>query len=40
MEPWGGVVGVARGDSMLTTVDLVPGTYVTRPRRATLVVTE
>ena len=40
MEPWGGVVGLARGDSMLTTVDLVPGTYVTRPRRTTLVVTE
>jgi hypothetical protein len=40
MVPWGGVVGVARGDSMLTTVELIPGTYVSRPRRATLVVTE
>jgi hypothetical protein len=28
VEPWGGVVGLAHGDSMLTTLDLVPGTYV------------
>lgn len=27
-EPWGGVVGVARGDSMLTTLELTAGTYL------------
>jgi hypothetical protein len=37
-EPWGGVVGLARGDSMLTSVELVPGTYLANG--ATIVVTE
>lgn len=27
-EPWGGLAGVARGDSMLTTITFVPGTYI------------
>jgi hypothetical protein len=27
-EPWGGLAGVAGGDSMLTTIDFIPGTYV------------
>ncbi len=26
-EPWGGLAGVAAGDSMLTTIDFIPGTY-------------
>jgi hypothetical protein len=29
-EPWGGVVGLARGDSMLATLELIPGKYVVR----------
>ena len=37
-EPWGGVVGLARGDSMLTSVEFIPGTYVAHG--ATIVVTE
>lgn len=27
-EPWGGLAGVAQGDSLLTTITFVPGTYI------------
>jgi hypothetical protein len=28
-EPWGGLAGVSKGDSMLTTINFIPGTYIT-----------
>ncbi len=27
-EPWGGVIGIGRGDSLLTNLELIPGTYL------------
>ena len=37
-EPWGGLAGLAQGDSMLTTITFIPGTYIAHG--ATIRVTE